>query len=334
MALAVPSHMAEFKKITMTTNLNYIPSLDIYTFATSVLQEKAEQEIKLLNPKSEFFMCKLADIEASELLDSPFIYDFFTIYFLEKGSISKINQLKSLEIGTNQIFFSKPGEIKTWQKLDQPDGYLVAFTLDYLLMLIDDKNLINTFDYLMPNSRRKFSLTDAYRRFYKTVFKELYNEFHHPGKHSKQLIKFWIFVILIKTNRMHANGDSGNGLGRTKKSSDFIYKKFMLHLEESFKDLALQKIERPLLVREFAQLLNVNPTYLGECVRKASGASAKAIINQRTLLLSKCQLLHTYNNVSEIAYRLGFESSGYFIRFFKKYEGITPLEYRKLNMSP
>ncbi|GAA4277592.1 helix-turn-helix transcriptional regulator [Aquimarina mytili] len=273
-------------------------------------------------------MCDLASVTPDYLLDSPFIYDFFTIYFVEDGSIAKINQLQSLEIGEKQIFFSKPGEIKTWQKLNDPKGYLVSFTLDFLLLLVDDKNLINTFDYLLPNSRRKFELNAARFKLYKTIFNELHKEFTSPNKYSKDLIKFWIFVILIKTNRMHADG-SGSGLGVSKKSSDFIYHKFMFIMEQNFKDLAAQKVDRPFMVREFADLLNINPTYLGECVRKASGKSAKSIINQRTILMAKCQLLHTFNNISEIAYQLGFESSGYFIRFFKKYEGMTPLEFRK-----
>ncbi|WP_298545810.1 helix-turn-helix domain-containing protein [uncultured Aquimarina sp.] len=313
----------------MTTNLKLIPNLDIFSFVKNVLPDKTTCGIEGITEKSEFFMCRLSDVKPDEFLNSPFIYDFFTIYFVEKGCIAKINQLKSLEIGRNEIFFSKPGEIKTWQKLDNPNGFLVAFTLDYLLLLIDDKNLINTFDYLMPNSRRKFSLDKARLKLYKTVFNELYKEFNTISKYSVELIKFWLFVILIKTNRMHANGNGTNGLGGYKKSSDFIYNKFILIMEQNFKDLASQKVDRPFLVREFADMLNINPTYLGECVRRASGKSAKSIINQRTMLLAKCQLLHTFNNISEIAYQIGFESSGYFIRFFKKYEGITPLDYRK-----
>lgn len=313
----------------MTTNLKSIPNLDIFNFAKSVFSEDSDMKAWQITEKSEFFMYPLSEVQTDELLNAPFIYDFFTIYFVEKGSIIKINQLQSLKLESHQIFFSKPGEIKTWQKLDNPQGFVVAFTLDYLLLLIDDKNLINTFDYLMPHSRRKFELDAPRLKFYRTVFSELYNEFTKPGKHSIELIKFWIFVILIKTNRMHANGNGTNGLGGAKKASDFIYNKFMLILEQSFRDLALQKLERPMLVREFAEELNINPTYLGECVRKASGKSAKSIINKRMMLLAKCQLLHTYNNISEIAYQLGFESSGYFIRFFKKYEGLTPLEFRK-----
>ncbi len=317
----------------MTTTQKYIPSLNIYSFAESILngnKNKNKGYLKI-SQKSEFFMCQFSDMHVDNLMDSPYIYDFFTIYFVESGSLAKINQLESLEIGSKQIFFSKPGEIKTWQKMNNPKGYLVAFTLDYLLLLIDNKNLINTFEYLMPHSRRKFSLDSPRFILYNTIFKELAHEFNKPRKYSVELIKFWLFVLLIKTNRIYANGDGSRGLGTHKKSSDFIYSKFMLIMEKNFKDLASQQVERPFLVREFAEMLNINPTYLGECVRKASGKSAKSIINQRTALLAKCQLLHTYNNISEIAYQLGFESAGYFIRFFKKYEGVTPLEYRKLN---
>jgi AraC-like DNA-binding protein len=39
-------------------------------------------------------------------------------------------------------------------------------------------------------------------------------------------------------------------------------------------------------------------------------------------------LVETNRSLKEIAYALNFNSYEYFISFFKKREGITPLEYR------
>ncbi|PZQ82799.1 MAG: AraC family transcriptional regulator, partial [Flavobacterium johnsoniae] len=38
-------------------------------------------------------------------------------------------------------------------------------------------------------------------------------------------------------------------------------------------------------------------------------------------------------HVNEVSYELGFEDSNYFIRLFKKHEGITPKQYQKLTVN-
>ncbi|MBP2831819.1 helix-turn-helix transcriptional regulator [Aquimarina sp. U1-2] len=312
----------------MTTNQKFIPGLDIHAFAKSILPDYENRQKKKSSTPPQFFISRLEDVDTKTLLDSPYIYDFFTVYFIEKGSMLKINQLKSLELNANEIFFSRPGEIKTWQQANDLEGYMLCFTLEYLLLLVCDKNLINTFDFLLPNGKRNFVLDEPWLSLYKSVFNELYKEFPIRKKHSDEIIKLWLFVLLIKTNRMNANGNGTDGLGTKRYTFDFIYRKFMLCLEQNFIDLAQGDVDRPLMVKEFAAELNVSPTYLSECIRRVSGKSVKSIIDRRTLLLAKCQLLHTHNNISEIAYQLGFESSSYFIRFFKRFESKTPLEFR------
>ncbi len=314
----------------MITSSKYIPSLDIETFIKSLInpQDNLNTSFKIDKSQKQFHLCRLNSVNCDGDLSEPHISDFYSIYFVTSGSLAKINQLESLTLRPQEIFFSKPGEIKTWRKSDGLDGFLLSFTIDYLMMLINDRAIINSFDYLLPDFKRKFTLNDNDHSYYKGVFEELLKEFTTPIAHTDELIRFWIFVLLIKTNRLNIAENPTLKKRKQKKSSDIIYADFLKLVDQKYTELAKGNISKPLMVREFAELLNINPTYLGECVRKASGKSAKSILNKRTLLLAKCQLVHTHNNISEIAYQLGFESPGYFIRFFKKFESKTPLEFR------
>ena len=315
----------------MITSSKYIPSLDINSFIKSFTVQDGLERHSFKNDtnfKKQFHLCRLSAVNCREGFDEPHISDFYTIYFVTKGSLAKINQLESLTLEPQEIFFSKPGEIKTWRKVEGLEGFLLSFTIDYLMMLINDRAIINSFDYLLPDFKRKFTLNKTDYSYYKGVFEELLKEFSTPVEHTDELIRFWIFVLLIKTNRLNLDKDPFSKRKVQKKSSDIIYADFLKLVDRKYAELAKGNLTKPLMVREFAELLNINPTYLGECVRKASGKSAKSILNKRTLLLAKCQLVHTRNNISEIAYQLGFESPGYFIRFFKKFESKTPLEFR------
>lgn len=314
----------------MMTSSKYIPSLDIETFIKSLVirNEISKTSFKIDSDKKQFHLCRLNTVNCDGGLSQPHISDFYSIYFVTSGSLEKINQLESLTLKPQEIFFSKPGEIKSWRKSEGVDGFLLSFTIDYLMMLINDRAIINSFDYLLPDFKRKFTLNDADHIYYKDVFEEVLKEFTTPIEHTNELIRFWIFVLLIKTNRLNLAENRAPKKRPQKKSSDIIYADFLKLVDSKYIELAKGLISKPLMVREFAELLNINPTYLGECVRKASGKSAKSILNKRTLLLAKCQLVHTHNNISEIAYQLGFESPGYFIRFFKKFESKTPLEFR------
>ncbi len=313
----------------MTTNQKHIPLIDISEFAETLLGSNAFAFNFKKQKNPPFFATKLSEIAPEGLLGTPYLYDFYTVYFVTKGAIEKINQLRTLRIGPKQVFFSKPGEIKTWQRLKNVEGFMVAFTMDYLLLLVDDKNFVNNFEYLLPKAHRKFELNEAQSKIFKTIFKEVLKEFKNPKKQSHEMIKLWVFVLFIKTNRIYAEQNDIQIFNGFKNAAEQLYARFLIKFEDSFKKLAQGEIPRPPKVSEFANMLNVNPTYLGECIRKVSGKSTKLIINKRILLLAKCQLLHTHNNISEIGYQLGFESSAYFIRFFKKFEGITPLEFRK-----
>lgn len=59
------------------------------------------------------------------------------------------------------------------------------------------------------------------------------------------------------------------------------------------------------------------------------GINAYDYISSRIMAEAKVLLRLTDITVNELAYRLGFENVNYFIKCFKKSEGVTPGEYQK-----
>jgi len=81
-------------------------------------------------------------------------------------------------------------------------------------------------------------------------------------------------------------------------------------------------------VEELAKDLNISRVQLYRKVKAILGISVSDYINNIRLEKSKELLLNSNQNISEIAYSLGFSSPNYFSTSFKNKFGVTPKEYK------
>ncbi len=84
-------------------------------------------------------------------------------------------------------------------------------------------------------------------------------------------------------------------------------------------------------VKYFADKICLSPNYFGDLVKKETGKSAKEYIQLKMLSVAKENLLNPDKTITQVAYALGFQYPQHFIRFFKRYEGVTPSQYRLSN---
>ena len=82
----------------------------------------------------------------------------------------------------------------------------------------------------------------------------------------------------------------------------------------------------------FAEKANLSPSYFSDLIRKETGSTPKDFISLFMIEEAKRRLVETGDNISEIAYRLGFEYPAHFTRMFKRLVGVTPKEFRFNNI--
>ena len=83
----------------------------------------------------------------------------------------------------------------------------------------------------------------------------------------------------------------------------------------------------------YAEKLDITPNRLSTVIKQYSGLTIMQWINQNTVLQARAMLDYTDYPVFEIAQILGFESSAFFVCFFKRETGMTPTAYRKKSSS-
>jgi AraC-like DNA-binding protein len=98
-------------------------------------------------------------------------------------------------------------------------------------------------------------------------------------------------------------------------------------LERILSIIDLQLYKNPSL-RYISDMLNYNQDYLSRFFKKHMGMSIKQYIHLQQMEEAKKLLLQTNDTIKEIAYHIGFTDEKYFVRIFKKEEGITPSQYR------
>ncbi|WP_394332708.1 helix-turn-helix domain-containing protein [Chitinophaga rupis] len=84
-----------------------------------------------------------------------------------------------------------------------------------------------------------------------------------------------------------------------------------------------------LKIEHLASHFNLSANYVGEYFRKFAGESLQHYITQYKIKLVQQRLAYSTLTISQIAGELGFTDESHLSRQFRKYSGVSPVEYRK-----
>lgn len=252
-------------------------------------------------------------------------HDFYSIYWIKKGKLIHTIDTVAHEVTKNTLFFIAPGQVHKMEFRGRVNGIMMAFD-DAFLCLKDEFQSIGINSELFFNEH--FSsvvpLNDQQARELEGVVALMMKEaVHKQVQHSTafhSLLRY--FLVLVS---------------RIKLGQDQLAYEPNLHTEHNghlflkFKTLIEKKFIELKKVSDYAVLLHIKPVLLNEICKQLSGITAGEHIRSRIILEAKRYLHNTDLTAKEIAYQLGFEDPHYFSRFFKKYTGQTPLEFKSLS---
>ncbi|MBP2831847.1 helix-turn-helix transcriptional regulator [Aquimarina sp. U1-2] len=260
-------------------------------------------------------------------LPQTYVQDFYVIYVLNSGRLSKITQNKRVHFETNTVGISLPGQMKSWKTIDNPHGYLIAFSKAYLSSLKYRKNMLLEFPFLLQGQYVDSRLSmDSDISFFQLMQKANAN-FETKDSISYELIRVEVLEILLHLKR-HISKQTSM-LSFISAHNSTLTHQFFEHLEDHFVSGIKANYVTNKSVHDFANALNVHQKVLCNQVKKSTGKSPKTIILDRYILAAQCKLVHTSMPISEIGYVLGYSNPSYFSRFFKKNTGVSPQEYRE-----
>ncbi len=91
-------------------------------------------------------------------------------------------------------------------------------------------------------------------------------------------------------------------------------------------------LRRGFRLSKMAQSVNLSPTRLSYLFKSETGTPPARYL--RTLRMHDAAMLlaSTFLTVKEIRVRVGFNDESHFVRYFKRSYGMTPTQYRRLNL--
>jgi len=95
-----------------------------------------------------------------------------------------------------------------------------------------------------------------------------------------------------------------------------------------FRTLIESQYQSNMTLPDYASQLGVSLSQLRNACLAVNGQPPLKLVHERVLIEAKRSLVYTSASVSQIAYQIGFEDPAYFSRFFTKYVGEPPLQYR------
>ena len=104
-------------------------------------------------------------------------------------------------------------------------------------------------------------------------------------------------------------------------------------LSLQFFDLLRQHFKKERTIAFFAEKLHVSPKYLSSCIKEATGEKAMNCIIQQVITYAESMLSQTHLTIAQISDELNFDSPSTFGKYFCKYKGMSPKEWRLLHQS-
>lgn len=181
---------------------------------------------------------------------------------------------------------------------------------------------ISSFSFFDYSQIEALHLSEDERNKFLDCLEKIKEEAEHPvDRHSATLLSANIQVLLEYLYRFYDR----QFITRHKVNSEVV-----LQFERALK--SYYESDRPRNgipgVAYFAEKANLSPGYFGDLIRKETGSTAKDLIARHLVSVAKHRLAVSDEDVSLIAYDLGFEYPAHFSRMFRRMTGRSPRQYR------
>jgi len=257
-------------------------------------------------------------LDAHQNLVFPHRHSFYHFVIFTAGSGSHSIDFNKYEVAPWHIYFMSPGQIHTWDFDDNVDGYIVNFEKDFFQSFLLKPDYLDGFSFFAGSGNVNVKiLPAAIRTDVEVVCKQLYQQVNLTPNKNFDFQRVLLLSLLLLVEQQ----TPVTQLQQFQTHNMVVLRNFQKLVEENYLFKKMPK--------DYAEMLFITPNHLNAICKELIGAQAGEVIRERILLEAKRLLVSGEVNISQIANELNFNDNSYFTKFFKKYSGSTPEQFKK-----
>jgi AraC family transcriptional activator of pobA len=273
------------------------------------------------NDNRHFWLSDLSDLLVKyPMLELPHRHDFFMLLFVESADGMIDVDGEWIRLDKPKVVIVRPHCVCELKLNREAKGKFICFTEDFFSTRYND-NILQGFSIFQASNRPFIRLSHEQFNRFSTLIAFTQHEFQMQKRETKKVLRSYLNILLFEVERLHQP---------VKMPTPGNFKREKIH---QFELLIEKHFESKKLPSDYSELLNMSANYLNKICKEETGKTAGEIIRGRIMLEAQRLLHYTSYSVNEIAEKLGFDSTPYFITFFKKQTQLSPEKYRKLQVN-
>lgn len=260
-----------------------------------------------MNDRDELYILENSVESEAALSNEPHSHNYVEVLFLQSGECEIYIEEKIYKLHKNYMIIIPNGlKHKLLPGPSKCKNLKLSIPLNYM-------NLTLAADFNDILYKRAIKLDSDEVKFIKAKFETINIECSLNDKYSSEILKNLILEFFVSFLR-----DLKNDRDFEKEIS--LVDEITMYLFEHFSDDLNQK--------SIAQMFYISRSYLSKLFKAKTGRGFNEYLNKIRIEQAKISLKTTTVPVTEIAFSCGFNDSNYFSKSFKKFEGVSPLNYR------
>ncbi|MGZ3919812.1 MAG: AraC family transcriptional regulator [Bacteroidia bacterium] len=265
----------------------------------------------------DFYVNRLKPhVAAHTFTNLPHKHDFYLVMLVTKGSGYHEIDFEKYKVKRGSLFMMQPGQMHYWKLSKDIDGFVFFHSRSFFEESSLATNLRDFPFYASSQSAPHVQFNPQNAEKVKVLMAELVEEYGQQKLYKTQKLRALIHLSYIEIARNYKPAKKVNN------------QTYLVKVRE-FENLVDEHFKTIHSAGEYASLLNISEKHLNRITQTCYKKTSTQLIAERIILEAKRRLIHSGLSVTQIGDALGFGDTSYFVRFFKKNAGETPVTFLK-----
>lgn len=255
---------------------------------------------------------------SKKLLESNYRVNFWNILYITEGQGQHFIDFTGYHYESNNILITGKNQIQRFIINENVKGYIIHINEPFFYHAkgMNNEVFLEFLDklYGAPLLKIDTNIKTMNRSILELIFKE-YQVPHHPVQMDVIASLFQAFILCLSEALPNDN--------------NILFSKDYEHYR-SFRNLVDQHYQDYKRVEDYAEMMYVTTKTVNQVTRNVVGLSAKQVIINRVILEIKRLLSQGSLMNYEIAEAVGFSEAANMTKFFKKYTGMSPKDFKEI----